>query len=319
MIIKAVKTFENGFMTQPFAFGGEDGPDQFDPAVKYRSSIQNYLIDTGSEVILVDTCVPAEMPEQVPDEKTFIYMGTWISSYMDALKELGYKPEQVTKILITHKHSDHTGELRNFPKAKIYASAEEAGSQELSPYPNVIPVDFKDGPYYNFEASEKIAEGVTFIPAKGHTTGNSIVIVEDNGLFYMIHGDVTYTDEALYADKLSIVFEDPAAARDTLNKVREFIRNHPTVYLSTHTPLGYENLEAKKVVDLDNPPESIPPAETVIKTATGKYVCSVCGYVYDPAAGDPEHGIPAGTKFEDLPADWHCPRCRQGKEKFNRA
>lgn len=319
MIIKAVKTFENGFMTQPFAFGGEDGPDKFDPNVKYRSSIQNYLIDTGSEVILVDTCVPAEMPEQVPDKKTFIFMGTWISSYMDALKELGYKPEQVTKILITHKHADHTGELRNFPNAKIYASAQEAEAQELKPYPNVIPVDFNDGPYYNFDACEKIAEGVTFIPAKGHTTGNSIVIVEDGGLFYMIHGDVTYTDEALYADKLSIVFEDPAAARDTLNRVREFIRNHPTVYLSTHTPLGYENLEAKKVVDLDNPPESIPPAETVIKTATGKYVCSVCGYIYDPAAGDPENGIPAGTKFEDLPAEWHCPRCRQGKEKFNRA
>lgn len=32
-----------------------------------------------------------------------------------------------------------------------------------------------------------------------------------------------------------------------------------------------------------------------------------------------EHGIPAGTAFEDLPADWKCPRCKQGKEKFNRA
>ncbi|MBO4649190.1 MAG: rubredoxin, partial [Lentisphaeria bacterium] len=38
-----------------------------------------------------------------------------------------------------------------------------------------------------------------------------------------------------------------------------------------------------------------------------KYVCDACGYVYDPAAGDPENGIPAGTKWEDLPADWTCP------------
>ena len=130
---------------------------------------------------------------------------------------------------------------------------------------------------------------------------------------------MTYTDEALYADKLSVVFEDPAAARETLNRVREFIRNHPTVYLSTHTPLGYENLESRRVVDLAAPPESIPVGEIVYKTATGKYICGICGYVYDPALGDPEHGIPAGTAFEDLPEDWHCPRCRQGKENFNKA
>ncbi len=319
MKIKAIKLFANGYMTQPFAFGGEDGQDKFDPSVKYRSSLQNFLIDTGDEVILVDTSVPSETPEQVPDEKTPIYMGTWIEDYISALKTAGYKPEQVSKILITHKHADHTGELRKFPNAKIYASAKEAAAQELCSLGNVVPVSFKDGAYHNFPESEKIADGVYFIKAEGHTTGNSIVIVEDEGLYYMIHGDITYTDEALYENKLSIVFEDVAAARTSLDNVREFVKNNPTVYLSTHTPLGYENLESKKVIDLDNPPETIPPTDVVIKTATGKYICSVCGYVYDPAVGDPENGIPAGTKFEDLPDDWRCPRCKQGKEKFNKA
>ena len=46
--------------------------------------------------------------------------------------------------------------------------------------------------------------------------------------------------------------------------------------------------------------------------ATGTYVCSVCGYVYDPAEHD-------GVAFEDLPDDWKCPRCKQPKEKFNKA
>ena len=50
-----------------------------------------------------------------------------------------------------------------------------------------------------------------------------------------------------------------------------------------------------------------------------KYVCSVCGYEYDPAVGDPEHGIPAGTAFEDLPDDWSCPLCSVGKDLFNEA
>ena len=75
----------------------------------------------------------------------------------------------------------------------------------------------------------------------------------------MIHGDVTYTDEALYENKLSIIYEDIDLARQTLDNVREFISNNPTVYLSTHTPLGYENLENDAIVDLDNQPESIKP------------------------------------------------------------
>ena len=311
MKIKAVKLYENGFMTQALAFGGE-GMDGIDPTVKYRSSLQNYVIDTGDEVILVDTGMPSEVPDAVPDEKTMIYMGTKLQNYVDALAAVGYKPEQVSKILITHKHADHTGELRNFPNAKIYAAAEETKADELKFYPNVIPVEFTNGAYANFEKSQKIADGVYFIEAKGHTTGNCIVIVEDGGLYYMIHGDVTYTDEALYAKKLSVVFEDIAAARKTLDAVHEFIGSHPTVYLSTHTPLGYENLENKAVVDLANPPESKPVVEIMTKQASGKYVCSICGYVYDPAEHD-------GVAFEDLPDDWRCPRCKQPKEKFNKA
>jgi len=48
-----------------------------------------------------------------------------------------------------------------------------------------------------------------------------------------------------------------------------------------------------------------------------KYVCDICGYVYDPAEGDPDNGIPAGTLFEDLPDDWVCPECGAGKEDFS--
>jgi len=47
-----------------------------------------------------------------------------------------------------------------------------------------------------------------------------------------------------------------------------------------------------------------------------KYICSVCGYVYDPEAGIPEKGIKPGTPFEDLPADFECPVCGVGKDEF---
>jgi flavin reductase (DIM6/NTAB) family NADH-FMN oxidoreductase RutF/rubredoxin len=48
------------------------------------------------------------------------------------------------------------------------------------------------------------------------------------------------------------------------------------------------------------------------------YVCTVCGYVYDPAKGDLESGIAAGTAFEDLPDDWVCPICGAGKDAFEK-
>ncbi|HVJ50294.1 rubredoxin [Desulfitobacterium sp.] len=47
-----------------------------------------------------------------------------------------------------------------------------------------------------------------------------------------------------------------------------------------------------------------------------KYVCSVCGYVYDPEIGDPDSGIVPGTAFEDIPDDWVCPECGVAKDSF---
>ncbi len=48
-----------------------------------------------------------------------------------------------------------------------------------------------------------------------------------------------------------------------------------------------------------------------------KYVCDVCGYIYDPEDGDPDNGIEAGTEFKDLPEDWVCPTCGVGKDSFS--
>ena len=50
-----------------------------------------------------------------------------------------------------------------------------------------------------------------------------------------------------------------------------------------------------------------------------KYICLVCGYEYDPEAGDPDNGVEPGTAFEDVPDDWVCPVCGAGKEEFEEA
>lgn len=47
-----------------------------------------------------------------------------------------------------------------------------------------------------------------------------------------------------------------------------------------------------------------------------QWECLVCGYIYDPAQGDPDSGIEPGTAFEDIPDDWYCPDCGAGKDMF---
>ena len=240
MEIKTVRLFEGGSFNEEFLFGGENKADGRKD-VMYPGSLQNFLIDTGSEVILVDTGFPAGS-----EFKGY----TKILDYVPALEALGYKPEQVSKILVTHKHGDHSGSIGCFPNAKIYIGPEDADAMKLTGE-NIIRATYPDGPYHNFLESQKIADGVYFIKARGHTKGNSIVIAEKDGVYYMMHGDVTYVDAALHANKLSIVFEDLPAARETLDRVREFVRNNPTIYLSTHTPEGVSNLEGKVIMKLD--------------------------------------------------------------------
>ena len=49
-----------------------------------------------------------------------------------------------------------------------------------------------------------------------------------------------------------------------------------------------------------------------------KYVCTLCGYVYDPELGDPDNGVAPGTQWEDVPDDWECPVCGASKDDFEK-
>lgn len=61
---------------------------------------------------------------------------------------------------------------------------------------------------------------------------------------------------------------------------------------------------------------SVSPWQYKEEEKMSKYECTVCGYIYDPAKGDPDNGIEPGTPFEELPDDWVCPVCGAGKEDF---
>ncbi|MBU4194230.1 MAG: flavin reductase [Actinobacteria bacterium] len=86
----------------------------------------------------------------------------------------------------------------------------------------------------------------------------------------------------------------------------------PMTYAQYHARKGKAPRKAPTYRPPGTEKEEKPKGESSMK----KYVCSVCGYVYDPADDDPKSDIKPGTAFEDLPDDWVCPVCGAGKEDF---
>lgn len=249
MRILALEFYKNGRMKESFALGGSLEKEKINMTKEYPASLQNYLIDTGKEIILVDTGLPVETPNFEDKPEQAMYMGEKVADFTEALKNIGYETKDVNKIILTHKHPDHSGELRMFENSQIYMSHIEADAMKLNGE-NIIRVDFTDGIYKNFAQSQIISENITMVPAYGHTTGNSLVIIEDKDVYYMLHGDVTYTDEALRQNQLSVVFEDKELAKETLEKVRTFIKENDTVYLGTHTPESLASLKNNTIMKL---------------------------------------------------------------------
>ena len=88
----------------------------------------------------------------------------------------------------------------------------------------------------------------------------------------------------------------------------------PMTYAYYHAVKGGKSPKNAPTYQKEGPPK--PAATPVAKAAC--YTCTVCGYIYDPEKGDPDGNAAAGTRFEDLPADWICPVCGAQKDQFTR-
>jgi rubredoxin/flavin reductase (DIM6/NTAB) family NADH-FMN oxidoreductase RutF len=82
------------------------------------------------------------------------------------------------------------------------------------------------------------------------------------------------------------------------------------------TAASYIKEEKKKEVERVS--KKAPAAKPASQAKMSKYKCSVCGYIYDPAKGDPDSGVKPGTTFEKLPDDWVCPVCGAAKTEFEK-
>ena len=89
--------------------------------------------------------------------------------------------------------------------------------------------------------------------------------------------------------------------------------------LSSEEPMTYLYYrKIKRGTTSKNAPTYIDKTKIIMEEKMQKYVCKVCGYVYDPAVGDPDSGIAAGTPFEEIPDSWVCPVCGATKDQFEK-
>lgn len=89
--------------------------------------------------------------------------------------------------------------------------------------------------------------------------------------------------------------------------------------LTNEEPMTYLYYrKIKRGTTSKNAPTYIDKTKIQMEEKMQKYVCKVCGYVYDPAVGDPDSGIAAGTPFEEIPDSWVCPVCGATKDQFEK-
>ncbi|MDR3552137.1 MAG: flavin reductase [Clostridia bacterium] len=131
--------------------------------------------------------------------------------------------------------------------------------------------------------------------------------------YFTAPGDVPVLRESCCGYLLCRVMQEIDVATHTvfIGEVTDadvFGKAEPMTYAYYH--------EVKKGTAPKSAPTYRENAAEVAAPKSGLYRCAVCGYVYDPAVGDPAHGVAPGTAFEALPADWKCPVCFAGKDRF---
>jgi len=170
----------------------------------------------------------------------------------------------------------------------------------VSILPKTVPLDFIG--HFGFRSGRDINKYES-VPYKKGVTGAPIIL--ENSIGYLEAEVINSIDVETHTVFIGKVVE-----------AEVFNDEEPMTYAYYHlVKRGLAQPAAPKDVKEDKKVENKQEVKKEEKTMK-KYVCGVCGYVYDPAQGDPDSGIAPGTPFEDLPDDWVCPVCGVGKDQF---
>ncbi len=185
-----------------------------------ETSVNGYLINTGSKLVLIDTGAA----------KLF---GPTLGDLAANLKAAGYQPEQVDEVYITHMHADHVGGLMDgdklaFPNATIRADKQEADYWLSQANMDKAPADAKSffqgamaslNPYVKanhfspFEGNTELVPGIKAMASHGHTAGHSTYVVESKGQKLVLWGDLMHVAAVQFDEpSVTIAFDSESKA-----------------------------------------------------------------------------------------------------------
>jgi glyoxylase-like metal-dependent hydrolase (beta-lactamase superfamily II) len=195
-----------------------------------ETSVNAYLINTGSKLVLVDTGAAG-------------LFGPTLGKMLASMKAAGYAPEQVDEVYITHMHADHVGGLMAgdkmaFPNAVVRADEREGGFWLNKANMDAAPADAKGffqgamastnayvaaGKLKAFNTDKGAVElipGISALAARGHTPGHSIFVAESQGQRMVFWGDLMHVAAVQFVDPtVTIQFDsDPKAAMPARKK-----------------------------------------------------------------------------------------------------
>ena len=225
---------------------------------KMLTSVNAYLINTGTNLVLVDTGA-AKLAHPS------------LGFILQNMKDAGYDPSQVDTVIITHMHGDHIGGLNDadgqplFPKATVWVSQAESDfwlSQKIADAaPTSIQPNFKKArdtaaPYLasdhwkTFKEGSMLVPGIQAVKAYGHTPGHTAYAVESNGQKLLIWGDLVHAHAVQFAKPgVSIDFDtNPKQAIATRKSIMKKMAASKTLVAGMHLPfpgIGHVRAEGK--------------------------------------------------------------------------
>lgn len=196
------------------------------------------------------------------------------------MRALGLPPEEVRWVVLTHLHTDHAGGLHHFPDAEVLVSATEMGRARGLPgkvrgylphrWPTWLGPTLLD---LSVPRARTLREGVPLtragdvrlVATPGHTAGHLSVLVDEGPRTLFLAGDASYTEANLQAgtvDGVSSLGGGEEVAAATLERIRRYAADRPTVFLPSHDPDSGRRLAERRTVGTDAPagrPQAAPP------------------------------------------------------------